>query len=117
MTQCVLDDGPVLLVAYDTEYPEPLFSKRPIPDTMGLALVIAPRRSERSLARVALGGASFLTTAAADTMDDAALERLRQTIPAARGLPLLQAIAKKAAAPVTLAYLDPLQMAVEVAPC
>jgi hypothetical protein len=117
MTQCVVDDSPVLLVAYDTEYPEPLYSKRRIPDTMGVALVLAPRHSERCLARITLGGTSFLTTAAADTMDDAALEALRQTIPAARALPLLQAIARRETAPVVLAYLDPMQFAVEVAPC
>ncbi len=50
-------------------------------------------------------------------MDDAALETLRQTIPAARALPLLQAIAKRQAKPVVLGYLAPMQFAVEVAPC
>jgi len=117
MTQCVVEDSAVLLVVYDTEYPEPLHRKRPIPDAMGVALVIAPRRSERSLARISLDGASFLTAAAADTMEDAALETLRQTIPAARALPLLQAIAKREAKPVVLGYLAPMQFAVEVAPC
>ena len=117
MTQCVVDDSPVLLVVYDTEYPEPLYSKRPIPDAMGVAMVIAPRSSERSLARISLDGASFLTAAPADTMDDAALETLRRTIPAARALPLLQAIAKRQARPVVLGYLAPMQFAVEVAPC
>ena len=117
MTQCVVDDRAVLLVAYDTEYPEPLYSKRRVPDTMGVAMVIAPRGSERSLARISLDSASFLTAAPADTMDDAALEALRQTIPAARALPLLQAIAKRQARPVVLGYLAPMQFAVEVAPC
>ena len=117
MTQCVVEDSAVLLVVYDTEYPEPLHSKRPIPDAMGVALVIAPRRSERSLARISLEGAGFLTAAAADTMDDAALETLRRTIPAARALPLLQAIAKRETKPVVLGYLAPMQFAVEVAPC
>lgn len=117
VAQCVVDDSPVLLVVYDTEYPEPLYSKRPIPDAMGVALVIAPRRSVRSLARISLDGTRFLTAAAADTMDDAALETLRQTIPAARALPLLQAIAKRQAKPVVLGYLAPMQLAVDVAPC
>jgi hypothetical protein len=117
MTQCVVEDSAVLLVVYDTEYPEPLYSKRPIPDAMGVALVIAPRGSARSLARISLDGTRFLTAAAADTMDDAALETLRQTIPAARALPLLQAIAKREARPVVLGYLAPMQLAVDVAPC
>jgi hypothetical protein len=50
-------------------------------------------------------------------MDDAALETLRRTIPAARALPLLQAIATRETKPVVLAYLDPMQFAVEIAPC
>ena len=117
MTQCVVDDSPVLLVVYDTDYPEPLYSKRPIPDTMGVALVLSPRRSARSVAHITLQGTSYMTSAAADIMMDASLEILRQTIPAARALPLLQAIAKGKAGPLVLAYLDDMQLALEVAPC
>ena len=117
MTQVVVDGNPVLLVAYDTDYPEPLLSKRPLPDTMGVALVLSPTRSARSLAQVTLASDSFLTHAAANTMDNDALETLRQTIPAARALPLLQAMAKGQAGPLVLAYLDDMQMEVEVAPC
>ena len=117
MTQCAVDGTAVLLVAYDTEYPEPLYGKRSVPDSMGVALVLSPQRGERSVARIVLDGASFLSTAPADTMQDAALENLRQTIPAARGLPLLRAIATRQSGPVTLGYLDPVQMAVEVTPC
>lgn len=117
MTQSVVDASAVLLVTYDTDYPEPLHSQRPLPDTMGVALVLTPQRSARSLARITLAGTRFLSTARADTMDDAALELLRQAIPAARALPLLQAIAKRQAGPLVLAYLDDLQLALEVAPC
>jgi hypothetical protein len=117
MTQCAVAGTPVLLVVYDAEYPEPLYRTRPVPDTMGIALVLAPQVSERSIARIALSGEAYLTTAAANGMDDAALESLRQAIPAARGLPLLQAIAKARAQPLALSYLDDVQLAVEVAPC
>ncbi len=117
MTQAVVDDCPVLLVAYDCAYPEPLRSKRPIPDSMGVALVLLPRRSARSLASITFDAANLLTTAAADTMEDTELELLRETIPAARALPLLRAIAKKQATPVVLSYQDDTQMALEVAPC
>lgn len=116
MTQAVIDDTPVLLVVYDTDYPEPLRSKRPVPDTLGMALVIAPRPGARSLARITLQDDGGLTTAAATTMSDAGLEFLRQTIPAARALPLLQAIAQKQAAALVLDYLDGTQLALEVAP-
>lgn len=116
ITQAVVDDTPVLLVAYDTHYPEPLHSKRPVPDTLGVALVLSPRRSVRSLARITLPSADCLTDTAAAVMDDPALEFLRQTIPAARALPLLQLIANQQAATVALDYLDDMQLAVEVAP-
>lgn len=116
VTQVVVDDTAVLLVAYDTDYPEPLHSKRPVPDTLGVALVISPRRSARTRVQITLRGASFLTTAAADPMDDGALELLRQSIPAARALPLLQAIARNQSTLLVLAYLNGLQLAVEVAP-
>ncbi len=116
MTQAVVDDGPVLLVAYDSDYPEPLRSKRPVPDTMGVALVLSPRHSARSQARITLQGTRFLTAAAAHTMDDAAQELLRQAIPAARALPLLQAIARKQAMSLALDYLDGARLALEVAP-
>ena len=117
MTQSFVDDSPVLLVAYDADYPEPLHSKRPLPNAMGVALVLSPMRSERSLAQITLQCPGYLTTTAADTMTDAALETLRNSIPAARALPLFQAIAKKSATPLVLAYLDDVQMALEVAPC
>jgi hypothetical protein len=117
LTQCTLSATPVLLVVYDAEYPEPLFHERPVPDAMGIALVLAPHKSGRSLARIALASHAYLTTLPADTMDDPALEALRQTIPAARGLTLLQAIAKAQARPLALDYLDDTQLAVEVSPC
>lgn len=117
MTQCVIGRSAVLLVVYDTEYPQPLYSKRPLPDTMGVALVLAPLRGERSVASITLDGRAFMTDSVADTMADPALEALRQSIPAARALPLLECIAKGEARPVVLAYLDPAQFRVEVAPC
>jgi hypothetical protein len=117
LTQCSLAGTPVLLVVYDAEYPQPLYRARPVPDAMGIALVLAPRKSDRSLARIALASDAFLTARAADTMDDPALESLRQTIPAARGLPLLQAIARARAQPLALDYLDGSQLALEVSPC
>ena len=50
-------------------------------------------------------------------MGDAALESVRLTIPAGRALPLLHAIANREASALVLAYLDAMQMAIEVAPC
>jgi hypothetical protein len=115
VTQAAVDDTAVLLVAYDTHYPEPLNSKRPVPDTLGVALVLSPQRSERSLARITLSGSGCMSRAPVDTLSDPGLEFLRQSIPAARALPLLQSIARREAASICLDYLDDMHLAVEVA--
>ena len=117
MTQVVVEDTPVLLVAYDTDYPEPLRSVRPVQDTFGVGLVLAPQRSERSLACWILDPATCFTDAAASTLDNAALEQLRNSIPAARCLQLLRTVATQSSGEVVLAYLQAIQLAVEVAPC
>lgn len=113
LTQVVVDDTRSLLLAYDTPYPEPLHRTRPIPDAFGVALVLAPRRSARALAQINV----CLTDAAAQPLDDAALEALRMAIPAARSLPLLCRLAQGQAAHVVLDYLDSARLAVTLKPC
>jgi hypothetical protein len=117
MAQVMLEQTAVLLVAYDTDYPEPLRSVRPLPDTFGVGLVLAPRRSERSLAQWRLASATCLTGAPAQRLEDDPLERLRSSIPAARCLPLLRSVAAQTQGEVVLDYLEGLQLAVQVAPC
>lgn len=117
MAQVAIEQAAVLLVAYDTDYPEPLRSVRPLPDSFGIALVLSPRRSERSLARWTLEPASFFTSAAAERLADDALEQVRGSIPAARCLPLLRSVAMQSSGVVVLDYLEELQLAVQVLPC
>ncbi|HQU79286.1 MAG TPA: beta-ketoacyl synthase chain length factor [Azonexus sp.] len=111
--QVVVDRQPTLLIAYDSEYPEPLHSKRPLPDVAGIALLLTPEASARSLARVAVS----LDDSAAEAMSDSALEALRATVPALRGLPLLDLLARSEAGSVSLDYLPPLQLRVDLHPC
>ena len=113
LTQVIIDDTRSVLLACDTAYPEPLHSVRPIPDALGIALVLAPQRSARALARITVG----LTDANADQLDDVALECLRIAIPAARGLPLLCSIARGQDKHVVLDYLDNTRLAVAIALC
>ncbi len=113
LTQVVVDDARTLLLACDTQYPEPLHRARPITDSFGIALVLAPERSARSLAQISVS----LTTDSAAALDDAALESLRLGIPAARGLPLLRAIALRQDGRVVLDYLDTQRLAVAVTLC
>ena len=113
LTQVVVDNIPSVLLACDTAYPEPLYNARPIPDAFGIALVLAPQPSAQALAKICVG----LTDAGADRLDDPALENLRIAIPAARGLPLLRAIALRQDKQVVLDYLDSTRLAVAVTPC
>jgi hypothetical protein len=104
---------PVLLVAYDAPYPEPLLAKRPMRDAFGLALLLAPRSGARALANFEL----TLTDAAPDALADAGLEALRRTVPSARCLPLLGLLARGARGAAVLEYLGGPQLALQVAPC
>jgi ABC-type amino acid transport substrate-binding protein len=113
LTQIGIDARPVLLVAYDTEYPPPLLAKRPIPDALGIGLLLTPERSAGSLARIEVE----LTDEVAQFMADPELESLRSSIPAARALPLLHLLAKRISGRVILDYLDVSRTAVQVEPC
>ncbi|MGI9026980.1 MAG: beta-ketoacyl synthase chain length factor [Burkholderiaceae bacterium] len=85
----------VLLVAYDAPYPEPLHTARPAPDAFGVALVLTREPDAQSIARIEIARieSSFAHAKPETRMDDAALEACRASIPAARALPLLAAIA------------------------
>src|SRR5580698_7218729 len=113
MTQIAVDRQTVLFVAYDTEYPPPLHAKRPIPDALGIAMVLTPERTASSLAAIEVA----LTEERADTMADPELEALRAAIPAARSLPLMRLLAGGIAGRVVLDYLDVSRAAVQVQPC
>ncbi len=89
LAQVTVDQEPLLLIAYDTEYPEPLNSKRPIPDAFGVSFVLVPRRTPGSLARIeATLGGRFDRVSDGPSVGDTA-----PSIPAARSLPLLRRIA------------------------
>nr|UXE44219.1 hypothetical protein Hi04_10k_c1511_00008 [uncultured bacterium] len=113
VTQVTVDGKSLLLVAYDTEYPEPIRAKRPVPDAFGSALVLTPDRRPHSVARIEVA----LGDERPDVMADSALETLRLSIPAARSLPLLSLLARAEAGRTVLEYLDVSSIAVEVEPC
>jgi len=113
LAQVAVDREPVLMVAYDTEYPQPLHAKRPMPDAFGVALVLRAERGPRSLARLD----AALTTEAFDRLPDPSLEELRGAIPAARCLPLLALLAMRNGGRTVLEYLDVLRMSVRIEPC
>lgn len=110
LCQVVIDAAPNLLIAYDSEYPEPLHAMRPVPDAFAVALVLAPEPGTHTLARIDVA----LTDAPATTLAHAELESLRCGNPAARALPLLEALANQRAARVVLDYLPNTRLQVDI---
>lgn len=113
VAQVVCSGEPVLLVAYDSEYPQPLFAKRDTPDCAGVALLLSAKPGDHTKAAIRMR----TTRGPAQPMSDEGLERLRQTVPALRALPLLQRLARVEAGTVVLDYLAPQQIEVDVTPC
>ncbi|MBI4808300.1 MAG: beta-ketoacyl synthase chain length factor [Nitrosomonadales bacterium] len=114
-TQVSVEDAVVALIAYDHPYPQPLHAVRPIAAAFGMALILTPRQSEKSLAAIEVGFASGKVQES--VMQDAGLEALRSGVPAARGLVLLQALASGKAAQVRIAYLEENHLDIRVTPC
>lgn len=113
VTQVSVEQTPVLLIAYDAGYPEPIRAVRPIPDAFGVALVLSPAAGAQSVLRLELA----LSEACADTLEDAGLESLRASVPAARSLPLLAQLARARPGGVVLDYLESRRLAVQVSAC
>lgn len=113
MTQVAVDGEPVLLVAYETGYPEPLHAKRPLPGAFGVALLLHPRSGTGTHARIAV----TLTDDPAEPMPQAPLEALRAASPTARSLPLLRKLARAENGCTVIDYLDVQRMRIEVSAC
>ena len=114
--QVIADGTDVALIAYDMPYPEPLHAVRPIPDAFGVALVLAPQAGAGALASLDIA-LNQGTVCAPSRMDAAALEALRASIPAARSLPLLAALARGRPDEVVLDYLAGSSVRIDVNPC
>jgi hypothetical protein len=99
--QAAVERRPILLVAYDIPYLPPLDAVRPLRTAFATALVLAPQRTDRTLAgfEIAL---DHQQGSAASTMRDAGLETLRTGSPAARSLPFLAALARGVAETIVI---------------
>jgi len=114
-TQAVLEQRPVMLVAYDLPYPDPLRRARAIAEPFSMALVLQPQPTSRSIA--VLEVALLARAPARACLDDTGLEILRLSNPAARSLPLLRALALRQAAQLEFEYLSDCALAVGLRPC
>lgn len=113
LVQVAANGDRCILIAYDIDFPEPLRSVCPIPDGFGVGMVLAANRTQHSLAALQVA----LAEEPADRMVEDPLEELRRSIPAARSLPMLRALANAKGARVVLDYLDTARLAVTVTPC
>lgn len=110
-TLAITAKQPVLLVAYDTPYPEPLRAVRPIDASFGVAMVISTKKSMEALTSIRLS----LGKGIPNTMENSELERLRSNVPAARCLPLLKSIVcAHQNAPLILELFDNQQLLLEM---
>jgi len=107
--QCASTGAPVLLVACDVPYPEPLHAVRPVADVFAVALVLAPAGTGRPL-QVGLSPDAHGTACSTE-----ALDQVRRGMPAARALPLLQALAQPGAGEVVVEGLSGQSLRVGVA--
>jgi len=98
VAQCCSSRRPVLLVACDMPYPEPLHALRPLPDVFAFALLLTPTHSAAAWPlELALAGEGEATRCGTGELD-----ALRRAIPAARALPLLEALARDEACSLRL---------------
>ncbi len=109
------DGAAVAVIAYDHPYPAPLHAVRTILAAFSVALVLAPRATDHSIA--ALDIAFVARKAAATLVAVPGLEALRNGVPAARSLPLLSVLARGAPETVVLEFVTGTHLSVAVAPC
>jgi len=114
LTQVVVDQVPVLLVAYDSEYPQPLHAKRPIPDTFRRRHG-ADAAKTRPVVRESGRGAQRLGVRSirGPGLGGVALRVSRGP----RNLPLLRLLAARTGGTAILEYLDVSRLEVRIEPC
>jgi hypothetical protein len=114
-TQTTVDDQSVALIACDHPYPDPLRAVRNVSASFGVGLVFTPQPTSRTFA--SLDVAFVVEEAIPTPMADSDLEAMRVSIPAARSLPLLSALAHGTTEGIVLEYLEGSFLRVVVSPC
>lgn len=111
--QAVVDDIPILFVAYDTASPQPLgrVSGCAVPFACALTLSGVPRAARDVALRLEL-----VCGEVEDRMENPQFETLRSAAPAARSLPLLRALAAGDDARIVLPYVGERQLSVALSP-
>jgi Beta-ketoacyl synthase, N-terminal domain len=100
VAQAMSTDKPVLLLAHDLRYPEPLNGVRPVMGTFSVAMLMRKAIAPTSKFELDVSIASRDTEVTKHA--DQALEAFRMRNPAAHSLPLLAALAREHAAVVII---------------
>ena len=111
MAQVSVESVPVLMVAYDYPAPDPLARIAHNHPPFAVCLLLTPDRQPRSSVCLRI---QTTRGQSLDRMQPNELERLRASNPAARSLPLLQAIAQHAGKRIVLPYLGEQQIAIDI---
>ncbi|MHB9020603.1 MAG: beta-ketoacyl synthase chain length factor [Halothiobacillus sp.] len=118
-TQVVSENIPVLLVIYDMPFPPPLDAAEPIAAMFGMSFLLQPARTPHSMAQLSIS-LSVAESQTVNVMANLELEALRTGVAAARGLPLLAALASGLASgnaqTVVLDYASPQVLTIAVQP-
>ncbi|NHO57039.1 hypothetical protein GOB86_08195 [Acetobacter lambici] len=112
--ECVVENAPVLFVAYDLPIPGPIGKVRVTRNTFGCAFVLLPQAGQNAICTLDITHTAKTMTY--DEVSSPQLAELARTNPAAGGLALLQRIASVQAGAVHLAS-QPGTIRVEVLPC
>ena len=107
----------VLFAAYDIPAPFPLNETRPLIAPFALAFVLGKHALPMSVSMLDITLLSEPKTKASVRLTQPSLESLRLGNPAARSLPLLQAIANNLTTSIYLDFLDNLQLRIDHQPC
>jgi len=107
----------VLFVAYDVPAPFPLYETRPLIAPFAIAFVLGKHALPMSMSMLNITVLSEHDAKSPTAMLHAELDSLRLGNPAARGLPVLHAIAKNLTTSIFLDYLDNLQLQIDHQPC
>lgn len=114
MCLCQDEQRQTLLAVYDIKTTTPISEKRNIPVEFGVALLLSPKPSARSMVELRL---SLSSNTSAATQAGSQLENLRNANPAARSLPLLELVAQKRSGTVIFNMLNQNNVQLEVVQC
>lgn len=114
-TQVALEGVPAMLAVYDTRPPPPLFAKWDIEEPFAVALVLTAEASDASLASLTLYPDA--EEKAESQMEEVSLDAVRLGNPAARSLPLLEALARRKRRQLHILSPSGGTLMVDIAPC